>query len=191
MKAHPYTIIGMASNNPLKWAQAQHLLGTFLFHKEGLLEIPLQIETIKIAINAFRSTLEIYTKEKNENEWARSQYDLGMAITSLFEMSQENINPELVVSALTALQSALEVYNSDQYPNKWVLANIGIAYIYYISAWFIEDKDMQIVQLRKAYHVIESVLTSHILITTQESQSLPVTLFQQIKEVLAKLENIS
>ena len=123
------------------------------------------------------------------NDWARSQYDLGIAIASLFEISHENINPVLVASALTALQSALEVYNSDQYPREWTLANISIAYTYYISAWFIEDKNEQVALLREALRILESVLTSHISNTTQEEGTLPIRLNQQIKEYLAKIEN--
>jgi hypothetical protein len=176
-------------NNPLNWAKAQQLLGTFLYSKQGHAEKASLIEMIKAAIDAFRASLEIYTKENNENDWARSEYELGMAITSLFDISQEEINSDSVVSALTALKSALEVYDIDKYPQGWALANFGIAYTYYLSARSLEDKNNQVAQLHVAYQILESVLNSHILNTAQENHALPTRLFQQIKNDLATLEN--
>ena len=121
-------------------------------------------------------------------DWARTQYDLGTAITLLLERSQ-NIKPSLIVSAINAFQSVLEVYTPEKNSREWAEANIGLAYTYYLSTWFIEDKNKEVDLLREAYRILESAITSYTSDTTQEEHIFPTNLIQQINEDLAKIEN--
>src|SRR5258708_23537740 len=58
-------------NNPLNYAKAEQLLGTFLFLKAFPSDHALQIETIKEDINAVLSPLETFTKEDTTTDWAQ------------------------------------------------------------------------------------------------------------------------
>jgi hypothetical protein len=123
------------------------------------------------------------------SDWAQTQYSLGNAITSLFDLLEGNVTYELVDDAVKAYQSALEVFTPEKNPKEWAQANMGLAVAFYESALHIVDKNIQVAFLRKAYRILDSVLTIQNSNSTQEVSMFAKMFVQRIKDDLDTIEN--
>ena len=76
-------------------------------------------EHLAAAVTAFRSALEVYTREQLPQEWAMTQNNLGIAHKNQAARTEGTKGAELLAQAVSAYRSALEVYTRDQLPRGW------------------------------------------------------------------------
>jgi hypothetical protein len=80
-------------------------------------------------VEAYRSTLEVFTREQLPKDWAMTQNNLGNTL------SQQGIRTgglqatELLRQAVEAYRSVLGVYNRQELPRDWAMTqnNLGSA----------------------------------------------------------------
>ena len=75
---------GRASLDPGSWARTQNNLGNTLSDLGNLAWDPKRLEE---AVAAFRSALEVQTREDMPADWAGTQNSLGIALTSLGDLT--------------------------------------------------------------------------------------------------------
>ena len=101
---------------PALWAATQVDIGRA--HAE--LSIRVQAfeasEHLRIAINAYRSALEIYTREQLSQDWAMTQNNLGNALKGQGIRTGGARGTELLAEAVAAYRNALEVYTREVFP---------------------------------------------------------------------------
>ena len=100
---------------PIEWASTQNNLGTAL----GALGLKLS-ETkegpslVESAINAYRSSLEVRTRETRPLEWALTKQNIGQALYYLAVMGVSGAERKtFAVGARMALEEACEVYKKN------------------------------------------------------------------------------
>ena len=68
---------------------------------------------------AYRSALEVRTREQLPQDWAMTQNNLGVALWDQAARTEGAKGAELLAQAVTAYRSALEVYTREQLPQDW------------------------------------------------------------------------
>jgi hypothetical protein len=73
-------------------------------------------ERLASAITAYRSALEVYTREQLPQDWALTQNNLGLALSDQAARTEGAKGAELLAQAMSAYRSALEVTTREQLP---------------------------------------------------------------------------
>jgi predicted LPLAT superfamily acyltransferase len=106
----------------LNWAMTQHNLGN------AYANLPSgdRAANLSIAIGAYESALEVYTREAHPVDWATTQNNLGNAYASL----PSGDRAANLSKAIGAYKSALEVRTREAHPVDWAMTqnNLGVAY---------------------------------------------------------------
>src|SRR5271166_5072504 len=86
-------------------------------------------ELLAQAAAAYRSALEVYTREQLPQDWAKTQQNLGVALWQQAIRSEGPKASELLAQAVAAYRSALEVRTREQLPQDWAMTqnNLGSA----------------------------------------------------------------
>ena len=79
------------------------------------------------AVAAYRSALEVATKDDLPQRWAVNQNNLGIALRDLGTRSGGEEGRKLLEEAVAAYRSALEVYTKADLPQYWAMTqnNLG------------------------------------------------------------------
>ena len=87
--------------------------------------------SLKQAVAAFRSALQVRTREQLPQDWAATQNNLGTALDNLAGRSEGPQAVAYLEQAVAAFRSALQVYTREQLPQDWAMAqnNLGTARI--------------------------------------------------------------
>src|SRR5271166_2698492 len=119
----------LAPDNDEVKAITQNNLGTALYNQGIRTEGAKAAELLAEAVAAYRSALEIYTRERQPQDWARSQDNLGGALYELGTRSGAEEGRKLLEDAIAAYRSALEVFTKADLPQSWAATqnNLGIA----------------------------------------------------------------
>jgi len=67
-------------------------------------------------VTAYRSALEVRTREQLPQDWATTQNNLGLALRDQAARIEGTKGAELLAQAVTAHRSALEVYSAEAFP---------------------------------------------------------------------------
>jgi len=67
-------------------------------------------------VTAFRSALEVRTREQLPQDWAQTQSNLGNALRHQAARTEGPKGAELLAQAVAAYQSALDVYSAEAFP---------------------------------------------------------------------------
>jgi len=67
-------------------------------------------------VTAYRSALEVRTREQLPQDWAMTQDNLGNALRHQADRTEGQKGAELLAQAVAAYQSALEVYSAEAFP---------------------------------------------------------------------------
>ena len=80
-------------------------------------------------MSAYRSALEVYTREQLPQNWALTQNNLGNALRDQADRTEGTKGAELLAQAVSAYRSALEVRTREQLPQDWAETqnNLGAA----------------------------------------------------------------
>jgi hypothetical protein len=80
-------------------------------------------------VAAYRSALEVYTREQLPQDWAQTQNNLGNSLQAQGIRSGGAQSAELLAQAVAAYRSALEVRTREQLPQDWAQTqnNLGNA----------------------------------------------------------------
>jgi tetratricopeptide (TPR) repeat protein len=80
-------------------------------------------------VAAYRSALEVRTREQLPQDWAQTQNNLGNALKAQGILSGGAQSNELLAQAVAAYRSALQVYTREQLPQDWAQTqnNLGLA----------------------------------------------------------------
>jgi tetratricopeptide (TPR) repeat protein len=86
-------------------------------------------ELLAEAVVAYRSALEVYTREQFPQDWAITQNNLGLALTGQGIRTEGAKAAELLAEAVAAYRSALDVRSREQFPQDWAATqyNLGDA----------------------------------------------------------------
>ncbi|OLF73941.1 hypothetical protein AWH62_07240 [Maricaulis sp. W15] len=103
----------MKGNNPERWAAIQNNLGIALL---DLGRMAGDAGRIDEAVTAYRSALEVRTRETMPSDWAQTQNDLGAALLIL---GQINGDASRLEDAVTAFRAAMEVRTRAAMPSDW------------------------------------------------------------------------
>jgi hypothetical protein len=79
---------------------------------EGAKATDLLIQTV----SAYRSALEVSTREQLPQDWAETQNNLGIALSDQAARTDGAKGAELLVQAVAALRSCLEIYTTETFP---------------------------------------------------------------------------
>jgi hypothetical protein len=79
---------------------------------EGAKATELLVQTV----SAYRSALEVRTREQLPQNWAETQNNLGSALQEQGIRTGGEQGTELLAQAVTAYRSALEVYTAEAFP---------------------------------------------------------------------------
>jgi hypothetical protein len=74
------------------------------------------VELLAQAVTAYRSALEVSTREQLPKYWAMTQTNLGNALRHQAGRTEGTKGAELLAQAVAAYQSALEVYSAETFP---------------------------------------------------------------------------
>ena len=69
--------------------------------------------------DAYRSALEVHTREQLPQDWATTQNNLGRALSDQAARTEGPKGAELLAEAVSAYRSALEVRTREQLPQDW------------------------------------------------------------------------
>jgi tetratricopeptide (TPR) repeat protein len=84
-------------------------------------------ELLNQAVAAYRSALEVRTREQLPQRWAQTQESLGEALAEEGRRSEGAKGAELFNQAVAAYRSALEVYTREQLPQDWAMTQNNLA----------------------------------------------------------------
>ena len=73
-------------------------------------------ELLAQAVSAYRSALEVRTREQLPQDWAQTQSNLGNALRHQADRTEGPKGAELLAQAVAAYQSALDVYSAEAFP---------------------------------------------------------------------------
>ena len=81
------------------------------------------------AVAAYRSALEVRTREQLPQDWAATQNNLGLTLQEQAIRTGGSKRAELLAQAMAAYRSALEVYTHEIFPayHELVQANLAKA----------------------------------------------------------------
>jgi tetratricopeptide (TPR) repeat protein len=125
-------------DSPRDWAMTQNNFGNALGNlgiRSSAREGREGREQLEVAVSAYRSALEVMTREDLPEDWARTQYNLGTALSDLGIRSKGSLGREELDAAVAAYRSALEVRTEKGMPEDWAmtqnalgnaLSNLGI-----------------------------------------------------------------
>jgi tetratricopeptide (TPR) repeat protein len=83
-------------------------------------------ELLAHAVSAYRSALEVYTREQLPQDWAETQNGLGTALLDLGTRSGGEEGTKLLTDAVAAYRSALEVRTKADLPQDWATTQINL-----------------------------------------------------------------
>ena len=75
-------------------------------------------ELLAQAVTAYRSALEVYSREQLPQDWAMTQNNLGEALRDQAARTEGAKGVELLAQAVTAYRNALEVYSAEAFPSQ-------------------------------------------------------------------------
>jgi hypothetical protein len=84
-------------------------------------------EHVAAAITAYKSALEVLTRERYPKQWAGIQDCLGTALLHQAAVTEGTEGIELLAQAVTAYRNALEVYTREQLPQEWGMTQNKLA----------------------------------------------------------------
>ena len=67
-------------------------------------------------MSAYRSALEVSTREQLPQDWAETQNNLGIALWDQAARTEGPKGAELLAQAVAALRSCLEIYTAETFP---------------------------------------------------------------------------
>ena len=94
----------------------QNNLGVALWDQAARTEGTKGAELLAQAVSAFRSALEVRTREQLPQDWAMTQNNLGNALRHQADRTEGTKGAELLAQAVAAYRSALEVYSAEAFP---------------------------------------------------------------------------
>ena len=94
----------------------QNNLGNALSDQANRTEGTKGVELLAQAVTAYRSALEVRTREQLPQDWAQTQSNLGNALRHQAARTEGPKGAELLAQAVAAYQSALEVYSAEAFP---------------------------------------------------------------------------
>jgi hypothetical protein len=68
------------------------------------------------AVTAYRSALEVRTREQLPQDWAQTQNNLGAALSDRAARTDGAKGADLLAQAVTGFRAALEVYTHEAFP---------------------------------------------------------------------------
>jgi len=105
----------------------QHNLGSAL-QAQGLRTEGTQgVDLLAQAVAAFRSALEVYTRERLPQDWAETENHLGAALKEQAIRAGGAQATELLAQAVAAYRRALEVYTPEGFPAYHVRVEANLA----------------------------------------------------------------
>ncbi|WP_152621812.1 tetratricopeptide repeat protein [Archangium violaceum] len=157
-------------STPYEWARIQNELG--LASKalgEEETEESVRRKLTEESIDAFRESLNVYTKSASPQQWARTQNNLGNALVSLGEICAEHMEEDSrqwFKDAVTAHREALQVYSPQKnftQEHAWTQSKLGIALR---NLGDTENAAEGMIRLREAVDLIQSAIRIY---TTSEA----------------------
>jgi hypothetical protein len=67
-------------------------------------------------VSAYRSALEVYTREQLPQNWAATQNNLGLALRDQADRTEGSKGAELLAQAVSAFHSCLAIYTPEGFP---------------------------------------------------------------------------
>jgi tetratricopeptide (TPR) repeat protein len=108
----------------------QNNLGIALRDLAGRSEGAAGVQALNDAVSAFRSALEVRTREQLPQDWAATQNNLGIALRDLAGRSEGAAGVQALNDAVSAYRRALEVYTENVTPFYWLVATRNLAQAY-------------------------------------------------------------
>lgn len=110
------------------WADRKYYIGFAYSRIAGLSEGQAQFDALWSAAEAYRDSLEVYTKADFPLDWARSNVDLGDMLSNMSKCAVEaDLAEKYLRDAIGCYLRSLEVYDTKQYaaPRVGVLRQLG------------------------------------------------------------------
>src|SRR4029077_15471272 len=104
---------------PQDWARTQNNLGQALADQGRRSEGATTAELFDQAVAAYRSALEVRTREQLPQDWAQTEQNLGQALYYQGRQSEGAKGAKMLNQAVAAYRSAPEVYTREQLPQEW------------------------------------------------------------------------
>jgi len=101
---------------PQDWAITQDNLGSALRDQAARTEGAKGEELLAQAVTAYRSALEVRTREQLPQDWATTQNNLAIALRDQAAQAEGPKAVDLLAQAITVFRSALEVFSAEAFP---------------------------------------------------------------------------
>jgi tetratricopeptide (TPR) repeat protein len=106
---------------PQLWAAAQYKVGDELRWLGSRGDGEKGGKQLEEAVAAYRSALEVYTKNDLPQKWAMTEDNLGITLEALGNRIDGEEGRKRLEEAVAAYRSALEVYTKNDLPQKWAV----------------------------------------------------------------------
>jgi tetratricopeptide (TPR) repeat protein len=108
----------------------QNNLGNALDDLAGRSEGPQAAAYLEQSVAAFRSALQVYTREQLAQDWAMTQNNLGGALGDLAGRTEGPRAAAYLEQAVAAIRSALQVRTEANFPAQWIQTMVNLARTY-------------------------------------------------------------
>jgi len=87
------------------------------------------VQYLAQSVAAYRSVLEVYTREQLPQDWAMTQYNLGLVLQELGRRSSGQQSARHLKEAIAAYENALSIFTpeADPYDNERARRNLEAA----------------------------------------------------------------
>ncbi|MBT52465.1 MAG: hypothetical protein CMF72_03520 [Mameliella sp.] len=102
-------------------------LGSALRNQGTRTDGPKGAALLEQAVSAYRSALEVRTRNKHPEQWASTQDNLANALTTQGIRAEGPEGAALLEQAVSAYRSALEVRTREKHPEQWAMTQNNLA----------------------------------------------------------------
>jgi tetratricopeptide (TPR) repeat protein len=116
---------------------------------------------LREAVDAYRATLQVYTRVEWPQSWATTECNLGVALGKLGNLRLQGEESGIVLrEAVEAFRAALTVYTRAAFPQAWATTNLNLAIALHDSALQVGTKEEKIALLQEAVATFDTALSA-------------------------------
>ncbi|ASP21913.1 tetratricopeptide repeat protein [Antarctobacter heliothermus] len=114
-------------------------LGSALRNQGTRTDGPKGAALLEQAVSAYRSALEVRTREKHPEQWAMTQNNLASALRNQSSRAEGPESMALLEQAVSAYRAALEVRTIEKHPVQWAMTQNNFGVTLEVQATRMED----------------------------------------------------